>query len=186
MKRTSIGRVECPVARALDEIGDWWSLLIIRDAFDGMRRFSEFQKSLGISRGILTARLKHLVAIDVLQLAPIADEGGYQEYVLTDKGRDLFLVTVSLRQWGEDHCFDKLERHSVLAEKASGQRVPRTRAARTRRQGTRQIRDIRSEGRGLPGSAQTAQVEGTARRQYLIKPRASRAAGLYRFAAALP
>ena len=125
MKRTSIGRVECPVARALDEIGDWWSLLIIRDAFDGMRRFSEFQKSLGISRGILTARLKHLVAIDVLQLAPIADEGSYQEYVLTDKGRDLFLVTVSLRQWGEDHCFDKLERHSVLAEKASGQRVPR-------------------------------------------------------------
>ena len=125
MKRTRIGRVECPVARALDEIGDWWSLLIIRDAFDGMRRFGEFQKSLGISKGILTARLKHLVAIDVLGMAPVADEGGYEEYVLTDKGRDLFLVTVSLRQWGEDHCFDKSERHSVLVEKAGGQRVPR-------------------------------------------------------------
>jgi hypothetical protein len=58
-------------------------------------------------------------------MAPVTDEGGYQEYVLTDKGRDLFLVTVSLRQWGEDHCFDKSERHSVLAEKANGQRVPR-------------------------------------------------------------
>ena len=125
MKRTSVGRVECPVARALDEIGDWWSLLIIRDAFDGMRRFGEFQKSLGISKGILTARLKHLVAIGVLETAPVADEGGYQEYVLTDKGRDLFLVTVSLRQWGEEHCFDKSERHSVLVEKANGQRVPR-------------------------------------------------------------
>jgi DNA-binding HxlR family transcriptional regulator len=125
MKRTSLGRVECPVARALDEIGDWWSLLIIRDAFDGMRRFSEFQKSLGISKGILTARLKHLVAIDVLETAPIADESGYQEYVLTPKGRDLFLVTVSLRQWGEDHCFDKSERHSLLVEKANGQRVQR-------------------------------------------------------------
>jgi DNA-binding HxlR family transcriptional regulator len=125
MKRTSLGRVECPVARALDEIGDWWSLLIIRDAFDGMRRFSEFQKSLGISKGILTARLKHLVAIDVLETAPIADEGSYQEYVLTPKGRDLFLVTVSLRQWGEDHCFNKSERHSVLVEKANGQRVQR-------------------------------------------------------------
>jgi DNA-binding HxlR family transcriptional regulator len=125
MKRTSLGRVECPVARALDEIGDWWSLLIIRDAFDGMRRFSEFQKSLGISKGILTARLKHLVAIDVLETAPIADEGGYQEYVLTPKGRDLFLVTVSLRQWGEDHCFNKSERHSLLVEKANGQRVQR-------------------------------------------------------------
>lgn len=125
MKRTSIGRVECPVARALDEIGDWWSLLIIRDAFDGMRRFSEFQKSLGISKGILTARLKHLVAIDVLEMAPVADEGGYQEYLLTEKGRALFLVNVSLRQWGEDHCFDKSERHSLLVEKASGQRVQR-------------------------------------------------------------
>ena len=125
MKRTSLGRVECPVARALDEIGDWWSLLIIRDAFDGMRRFSEFQKSLGISKGILTARLKHLVAIDVLETAPIADEGSYQEYVLTPKGRDLFLVTVSLRQWGEDHCFNKSERHSVLVQKANGQRVQR-------------------------------------------------------------
>ena len=58
-------------------------------------------------------------------MAPIAGDGGYQEYVLTEKGRDLFLVTVSLRQWGEDHCFDKSERHSVLTEKASGQRVPR-------------------------------------------------------------
>ena len=125
MKRTSIGPVPCPVARALDEIGDWWSLLIIRDAFDGMRRFGEFQKSLGISKGILTARLKHLVAIKILQMAPIADEGGYQEYVLTDKGRDLFLVTVSLRQWGEDHCFEKSERPSILVEKANGQRVPR-------------------------------------------------------------
>src|ERR1700760_2761385 len=125
MKRTSMGRVECPVGRALDEIGDWWSLLIIRDAFDGMRRFGEFQKSLGISKGILTARLKHLVAIDVLEMAPVGDEDGYMEYVLTDKGRDLFLVIVSLRQWGEGHCFDKSERHSVLVEKTSGQRVPR-------------------------------------------------------------
>ncbi|OMI12131.1 transcriptional regulator [Bradyrhizobium brasilense] len=125
MKRTSLGDVECPVARALDEIGDWWSLLIIRDAFDGIRRFTEFQKSLGISKGILTARLKHLVSIDVLETAPISDEGGYQEYVLTRKGRDLFLVTVSLRQWAEDHCFGKAERHSILTEKASGKRVPR-------------------------------------------------------------
>jgi DNA-binding HxlR family transcriptional regulator len=125
MKRTSIGQVECPVARALDKIGDWWSLLIIRDAFDGMRRFGEFQRSLGISKGILTARLKHLVAIGVLEMAPVSDEDGYQEYLLTDKGRDLFLVTVSLRQWGEDHCFGKSEPHSVLVEKANGHRVPR-------------------------------------------------------------
>ena len=120
-----MGRVECPVGRALDEIGDWWSLLIVRDAFDGLRRFGEFQKRLGISKGILTARLKHLVAIGVLETAPVDDEDGYKEYVLTDKGKDLFLVIVSLRQWGEGHCFDKSERHSVMVEKANGQRVPR-------------------------------------------------------------
>ena len=98
MKRTALGRVECPVARALDEIGDWWSLLIIRDCFDGMRRFGEFQKNLGISKGILAARLKHLVAIGVLRTEPISDDGAFEEYVLTDKGRDLFLVNLSLRQ----------------------------------------------------------------------------------------
>ena len=116
MKRTSLGRVECPVARALDEIGDWWSLLIIRDAFDGMRRFSEFQKSLGISKGILTARLKHLVAIGVLEMAPIADEGGYQEYLLTEKGRDLFTALNALRQWGDAHLSEKPPR--LLRRKA--------------------------------------------------------------------
>lgn len=125
MKRTVLGPVECPVARALDEIGDWWSLLIIRDAFDGKRRFGEFQKNLGISKGILAARLKHLIAINILETTPLGDGGSYEEYVLTKKGRGLFLVTVSLRQWGEDHCFDSSERHSVLVEKANGQRVPR-------------------------------------------------------------
>ena len=125
MKRTVLGRVDCPVARALDEIGDWWSLLIIRDAFDGMRRFGEFQKNLGISKGILAARLKHLVAIDVLRTEPISDDGAFEEYVLTDKGRALFLVNLSLRQWGEDHCFTGSEPHSVLVEKANGRRVAR-------------------------------------------------------------
>ena len=125
MKRKVLGRVECPVARALDEIGDWWSLLIIRDAFDGMRRFGEFQKNLGISKGILAARLKHLVAIGVLRTEPISDDGAFEEYVLTNKGRDLFLVNLSLRQWGEDHCFTGSEPHSVLVEKANGRRVAR-------------------------------------------------------------
>ena len=125
MKRTVLGRVDCPVARALDEIGDWWSLLIIRDAFDGMRRFGEFQKNLGISKGILAARLKHLVAIGVLRTEPISDDGAFEEYVLTNKGRDLFLVNLSLRQWGEDHCFTGSEPHSVLVERANGKRVAR-------------------------------------------------------------
>ena len=58
MKRTGFAKAECPVARALDAIGDWWSLLIVRDAFDGLRRFGEFQKNLGIAKGMLTTRMK--------------------------------------------------------------------------------------------------------------------------------
>ena len=61
VKRTSLSEADCPVARSLDIIGDWWSLLIVRDAIDGVRRFSEFQKGLGVSKGILAARLRDLV-----------------------------------------------------------------------------------------------------------------------------
>ncbi|CAG1012769.1 putative HTH-type transcriptional regulator [Burkholderiaceae bacterium] len=106
----------CPVARSLDVVGDWWSLLIIRDAFDGMRRFGEFQRSLGVAKNILTSRLKALVANDVLEMVPATDGGAYSEYALTDKGRALFPVIVGLRQWGEDYLFGPKEPHSVLAD----------------------------------------------------------------------
>ena len=96
MKRKSFREAECPVARTLDAIGDWWSLLIIRDAFDGISRFSQFQQNLGIAKGMLTTRLRDLVEAGVLGLAPASDGSAYQEYVLTEKGRRLFLVIVSL------------------------------------------------------------------------------------------
>src|SRR5215475_492106 len=114
VKRTSLEDANCPVARSLDAIGDWWSLLIIRDAIDGVRRFSDFQKGLGVSKGILATRLRNLVALGILEMASASDGSAYQEYVLTRKGRDLFLVVVALRQWGEQHCFTRGEPHSVL------------------------------------------------------------------------
>src|SRR6202007_3422241 len=70
VKRTSFEDAECPVARSLDALGDWWSLLIIRDAFLGIRRFSEFQKSLGCAKNILTVRLRALVEHRILQTVP--------------------------------------------------------------------------------------------------------------------
>ncbi|PTL80354.1 transcriptional regulator [Vitiosangium sp. GDMCC 1.1324] len=106
-------------------IGDWWSLLIIRDAFDGVRRFSQFQTGLGIAKGMLATRLRDLTERGVLEMAPASDGSAYQEYVLTEKGRGLFLVIVALRQWGEDHLFQEGERHSVLVEKESGRPVMR-------------------------------------------------------------
>jgi DNA-binding HxlR family transcriptional regulator len=100
MKRTSFAKDECPIARSLETVGDWWSLLIIRDAFVGRRRFGEFQKSLGVAKNILTVRLKKLVAEGVLDLVPASDGSAYSEYVLTEKGRGLFLVLVALGEWG--------------------------------------------------------------------------------------
>lgn len=100
MKRKSLEDAPCPVARTLDVIGDWWSLLIVRDAFDGVTRFSEFQKGLGMAKNILATRLRALVTHGVLEIVPAADGSAYQEYVLTEKGRALFPVIVGLRQWG--------------------------------------------------------------------------------------
>jgi DNA-binding HxlR family transcriptional regulator len=102
MKRTSFAKAECPVARSLDAIGDWWSLLIIRDAFIGKRRFGEFQKSLGVAKNILTVRLRALVEDGILKTAPASDGSAYQEYVLTPKGRGIFPILVALRQWSEE------------------------------------------------------------------------------------
>lgn len=114
-------RSECPVARALDAIGDRWSLMIIRDAFDGIRRFSEFQKSLGVARNILASRLKALVEVGVFEICPASDGSAYKEYVLTDKGRAVFPVVVGMRQWAERFEFSPGEARSALVDSAAGQ-----------------------------------------------------------------
>ncbi len=125
VKRTSHRKAPCPVARPLDAIGDWWSLLIVRDAFDGLRRFGEFQKNLGLAKNILAARLRNLVAHGILQTVPASDGSAYQEYVLTEKGRGLFPLLVALRQWGEDFFFTPDETHVQLIDRKRGQPVRR-------------------------------------------------------------
>ncbi|MGY2184912.1 putative HTH-type transcriptional regulator YybR [compost metagenome] len=112
---------ECPVARTLEVIGDRWSLMIIRDAFDDIRRFSEFQKSLGVAKNILASRLKALVEVGVFDVRPASDGSAYKEYVLTDKGREIFPIVVSMRQWGERFLFQPGETRSVLLDNESRQ-----------------------------------------------------------------
>ena len=124
-KRKSLKTDVCPMARSLDVVGDQWSLLIIRDAFDDMKRFGEFQQSLGLAKNILTARLKNLVQEGVLDQVPASDGSIYQEYVLTRKGEALFPVVVSLRHWGEAQLYAKGEPHSVLVERDTGRPVRR-------------------------------------------------------------
>lgn len=112
-------RAECPVARSVDVIGDRWSLLIVRDVLDGISRFSELQRSLGLAKNILATRLRALVTEEILELVPAADGTAYQAYALTRKGRDLFAVIVALRQWGETYLFDEGEPHSVLLDSSN-------------------------------------------------------------------
>ncbi len=125
VKRKTPKGEECPVVRSLGVIGDRWSLLIVRNAFDGMRRFSEFQKDLGLSKSILATRLRALVANGILEIAPGTDGSAYQEYVLTVKGRGLFHIVVGLRQWGEDHLFRPGETHSVMIDTKRGRPIRR-------------------------------------------------------------
>lgn len=109
----------CPVARSVDLIGDRWSLLIVRDAFDGVRRFGDFQSGLGVARSVLTNRLKHLVEAGIFEVRPASDGTAYQEYVLTAKGESLFPVVVAFRQWAEQHLFAPHEVHSQLVDTAT-------------------------------------------------------------------
>ncbi|MEU7315982.1 helix-turn-helix domain-containing protein [Streptomyces sp. NPDC007083] len=106
---------ECPVARTLDLVGDRWSLLVIRDAMDEARSFTEFQRRTGIARNILTDRLRKLTAHGLLAQRT-APSGRRREYVLTEAGRDLFPVILTLRQWGERHAFAPGEAHSTLVD----------------------------------------------------------------------
>lgn len=114
----------CPVARSIAVVGDRWSLLIVRDAFDGIRRFGDFQRSLGLARNILTDRLRKLVEANVLATQAASDGSAYQEYVLTAQGESLFPVVVALRQWGERHLFAPGEHHSALIDRRTGKPIP--------------------------------------------------------------
>jgi DNA-binding HxlR family transcriptional regulator len=119
MRRTSLSDAICPIARSLDEIGDWWTLLIVRDALHGKKRFSEFQKSLGLAKNILSARLRHLTAHGIMEKRASVNAGGRSEYYLTAKGRRLRLVLIALRQWGEDNLFVAGEPMMVAHDRAN-------------------------------------------------------------------
>ena len=123
VKRTSFEHDDCPVARALDAIGDWWSMLIIRDALFGVSRFSEFQKRLGLAKNILSVRLRTLVDQGILKTAPASDGSAYQEYLPTPKGRGVFPILVAMRQWSEEFDERPEEIATILVDKEKGRPV---------------------------------------------------------------
>jgi DNA-binding HxlR family transcriptional regulator len=94
----------CSVARTLERIGDRWTMLVIRDAFLGVRRFEHFHRDLGIARNVLTDRLGRLVDDGILERHRYQDNPKRFEYRLTEKGIDLWPVLVSLMKWGDRHA----------------------------------------------------------------------------------
>jgi DNA-binding HxlR family transcriptional regulator len=136
-------KLDCSVARALETVGERWSLLIVRDAFYGVRRFEDFQHDLGIARNILTDRLKRLVDQEVLERTQYGERPPRFEYKLTEKGKDLLPVMLTMMRWGDkwfpgemgppvqfthtcgnvttptlvcDHCGEELKRRDLRAD----------------------------------------------------------------------
>src|SRR5689334_9972527 len=103
MRRKSFGHMQCPVARSLERVGEWWSILILRDAFHGLTRFDEFQKSLGIATNMLARRLQCLVEGGLLERRQYQESPPRHEYVLTDRGRGFGEVLLALLAWGNRH-----------------------------------------------------------------------------------
>jgi len=103
VEKKSFRDMTCSVAQCLEVVGEWWTMLIVRDAFLGVSRFDEFQARLGISRNILNQRLAHLVAAGVLERVPYQERPARYDYKLTKKGRDLWPVLTAMRQWGDRH-----------------------------------------------------------------------------------
>jgi DNA-binding HxlR family transcriptional regulator len=104
MERKSFADVHCSLAQCLEVVGEWWSLLIVRDAFLGIKRFDQFQERLGISRNILNRRLAWMVEQGVFEKVRYSERPRRYEYRLTPKGRDLWPVLNAMREWGDEHA----------------------------------------------------------------------------------
>lgn len=123
MRRTSFADMNCSIARSLDLIGEWWTLLIVREAMWGSQRFGEFEANLGIAPNVLSQRLDKLVQGGVLEVTASSQSGRALAYRLTDKGRDLFPVIVALAQWGDKHAAAPHGPPVRIVERATGRAI---------------------------------------------------------------
>src|SRR5947209_8040068 len=122
MQRKSFERMPCPIARSLERVGEWWSMLIMRDALHGMRRFDEFQRSLGIAPNMLARRLSALVEAGLLERRRYSEHPPRDEYVPTARGRGFRPVLLSLLAWGNRH-FAPEGASVVLIDRRTGKPV---------------------------------------------------------------
>lgn len=125
MKTKSFSEMQCSIARTLEHVGSWWSLLIIRDAMMGARRFKHFEKSLGIAKSTLTSRLNQLIEGGIMKRVPASDGSAFEEYVLTQRGRELSPVMIALSQWGDRWVAHDDGPSTEIIDVNTGDKIPR-------------------------------------------------------------
>ena len=162
MQRKSFGSMACPVARSLERVGEWWSILILRDALRGTTRFDQFQKSLGIAPNMLTRRLNALVAAGLLERRRYSEHPPRDEYVLTARGRDFRMVTVALLTWGNRH-FAPEGPSVLLVDRKTGR--PITEAGHRYVAGPAAGARVRKRNRAIASDLTTAKPKPSARRR---------------------
>jgi DNA-binding HxlR family transcriptional regulator len=155
LRRTRFDTWPCPIARATDLVGDWWTPIVLRNAFLGQRRFDEMQASLGVPRAILARRLDRLVREGLLRRERYSEHPPRYEYRLTEKGRAFWDVLAALWRWGEDWLWEAGEPPVVLVDRESGRRVRPlvVDEATGQRLDVRRLRVCAAAGRRAPGHA---------------------------------
>jgi DNA-binding HxlR family transcriptional regulator len=127
MGRTRFAEMNCGVAQALEALGDWWTLLVVRDAFFGARRFRDFEASLGIAKNILADRLARLVEHGIFEKRDVGESGVRFEYRLTPKGEALLPVLTALRDWSDVWVYGRGHEPLIVKDRATNRRIPRLR-----------------------------------------------------------
>jgi DNA-binding HxlR family transcriptional regulator len=122
-KRGRIANAQCSMARAMDVVGDRWSILILREAYYGTKRFDEFAFYIGVAPNILSNRLKKLVDAGVMTRVPLPEHSGRYEYVLTEKGRDFFPAYLALKKWGDDWLAEPEGPQVVFRDRSAGRAI---------------------------------------------------------------
>jgi DNA-binding HxlR family transcriptional regulator len=167
MRHKSFGNMQCPIARSLERVGEWWSILILRDAFHGLTRFDQFEESLGIAPNMLTRRLRALVEAGLLERRRYSEKPPRDEYVLTEAGRGFRQVLWALLAWGNKHFAPEgksvviidsrtgVEAEPILVDRNTGRPI----VAPDFRSASGPAADARTRRRHLPPPEQQASVQ---------------------------
>lgn len=123
MERKSFSDMNCSIARALDQVGEWWSLLIVRECTQGATRFAEFQSALGIAKNVLSTRLERLTELGILERFPLEERANADGYRLTKKGEELYPILVGLMQWGDRWATPSGKPSVALVEDKTGRPI---------------------------------------------------------------